>query len=50
MAMKDDDENVHNDKAYDDDTCDIHIDEAHFDIRYTDTLVRLVLITRMAMM
>ena len=32
MVMKDDDEDVNNGKAYDDDTCDVHIDEARFDI------------------
>ncbi len=30
--MKDDDDDVNNDKAYDEDTCDLHIDEARFDI------------------
>ena len=30
--MKDDDEDVNNDKAYNDDTFDVHIDEARFDI------------------
>ena len=30
--MKDDEEDVNNDKAYDDGTCDVHIDEARFDI------------------
>ena len=30
--MKDDEEDVNNDKAYDDDTCDVHSDEARFDI------------------
>jgi hypothetical protein len=32
MVMNDDDEDVNNDKAYDDDTCDVHIDEARFNI------------------
>ena len=30
--MKDDGEDVNNDKAYDDGTFDVHIDEARFDI------------------
>ncbi len=32
MVMKDDDEDVNNDEAYDDDACDVHMDEARFDI------------------
>jgi hypothetical protein len=32
MMTKDDEEDVNNDKAYDDDTCDVHIDEARIDI------------------
>jgi hypothetical protein len=31
MVMNDDEEYVNNDKAYDDNTCDVHIDEACFD-------------------
>ena len=30
--MKDDAEDVNNDKAYDDGTCNVHTDEARFDI------------------
>ena len=30
MLMTDDEEDVNNDKAYDDDTCDVHIDKARF--------------------
>jgi hypothetical protein len=32
MVMKDDAEDVNNDKAYEDDTCDVNIDEARFGI------------------
>ena len=31
MVMKDDKEDANNGMAYDDDTCDVHIDEARFD-------------------
>jgi hypothetical protein len=31
MVTNDDKEDVNNDKAYEDDTCDAHIDEARFD-------------------
>jgi len=30
--MRDDEEDANNDKAYDDGTCDVHIDEGRFDI------------------
>ena len=50
--MKDDDEDANNDKAYDEDTCDVSIAEACFDIIEVGGYAckAIVLITTMAMM